>query len=61
MAQVTNCFQKGYLLPSTLERLSEISLSINERLLDSIKYVLVSKVKQHLTSMQPEGKEMESE
>lgn len=48
VGQVAECFQKGYILPETLEQLCNHTLVINERLLDTIKHVLVKKVKQHI-------------
>ncbi|XP_065354642.1 uncharacterized protein LOC135949110 [Calliphora vicina] len=45
VGQVTECFQKGYILPETLERLCEHSLAVNQRMLDTIRHVLVNKVK----------------
>lgn len=46
--QITECFQKGYFKPETLKRLTEHTLTINERILDTLKYVLIGKVKQQL-------------
>lgn len=48
VGQVTECIQKGYLLPETLERLCEHTLAINLKMLDTIKHVLVTKVKEHI-------------
>ncbi|XP_013111777.1 exosome complex component MTR3 [Stomoxys calcitrans] len=48
VGQISECFQKGYLLPTTVERLCEYALNVNLNLLDTIKHVLVNKVKQHV-------------
>lgn len=52
VGQVTECIQKGYLLPETLERLCEHTLAINLKMLDTIKHVLVTKVKQHIQEIE---------
>lgn len=49
VGQVSECFQKGYLLPQTVERLCEHTLSINQRILETIRHVLVNKVKLYLS------------
>ncbi|XP_061393815.1 exosome complex component MTR3 [Musca vetustissima] len=54
VGQISECFQKGYLLPETLERLCDHSLAINLRMLDTIKHVLVNKVKQHIACQEEE-------
>ncbi|CAD7006138.1 exosome complex component MTR3 [Ceratitis capitata] len=46
--QITECFQKGYLKPETLKELTEHTLAINERILDTVRFVLYNKVKQQL-------------
>ncbi|XP_036325996.1 exosome complex component MTR3-like [Rhagoletis pomonella] len=46
--QITECFQKGYFKPETLKRLTEHTLTLNERILDTLRYVLINKVKQQL-------------
>ncbi|XP_053954744.1 exosome complex component MTR3 [Anastrepha ludens] len=46
--QITECFQKGYLKPETVKQLTEHTLTINERILDTVRYVLFKKVKQQL-------------
>ncbi|XP_075160578.1 exosome complex exonuclease Mtr3 [Haematobia irritans] len=48
VGQISECFQKGYLLASTVESLCDHALDINLRMLDIIKHVLVTKVKQHI-------------
>lgn len=48
MGQVSECFQKGYILPDTLEHLCDHTLAINQRMLDTIRHVLVNKVKKHI-------------
>ncbi|XP_067644947.1 exosome complex component MTR3 [Eurosta solidaginis] len=44
--QITECFQKGYLKADTLKLLTEHTLTINERILDTVRYVLYKKVQQ---------------
>ncbi|XP_050334618.1 exosome complex component MTR3 [Bactrocera neohumeralis] len=43
--QITECFQKGYFKPETLQQLTDHTLAINERILDTVRYVLFNKVK----------------
>lgn len=52
VGQVSECFQKGYLLPENLERLCEHSLTINQKMLDTIRHVLVNKVKKYIDLQQ---------
>uniref|UniRef100_A0A1B0A6A4 RNase_PH domain-containing protein n=1 Tax=Glossina pallidipes TaxID=7398 RepID=A0A1B0A6A4_GLOPL len=46
--QVSEFFQKGYIKSDTLERLCEHLLVINQRLLDTVRHVLIDKVKYHI-------------
>lgn len=46
--QITECFQKGYLKPETLQQLTDHTLAINERILDTIRFVLFSEIKTQL-------------
>uniref|UniRef100_A0A1A9WSR0 RNase_PH domain-containing protein n=1 Tax=Glossina brevipalpis TaxID=37001 RepID=A0A1A9WSR0_9MUSC len=46
--QVSEFFQKGYIRSDTLERLCEHLLVINQRLLDTVRHVLVNKIKYHI-------------
>lgn len=46
--QVAECFQKGYMSLETTEKLITYALKVNDNLLNTIKHVLVDKVKHHL-------------
>ncbi|KAI8116487.1 hypothetical protein FF38_05879 [Lucilia cuprina] len=59
VGQVSECFQKGYVLPETLERLCDHSLAINQRMLDTIRHVLVNKVKKYIAVQQSADEEVE--
>lgn len=61
VGQVSECFQKGYVLPETLERLCEHSLTINQRMLDTIRHVLVNKVKKYIALQQQQQQQQNDE
>ncbi|XP_055907340.1 exosome complex component MTR3 [Eupeodes corollae] len=46
--QVAECFQKGYMTYQTIEKITNYAQEINQRLLSTVKHVLVHKVKNHL-------------
>lgn len=58
--QITECFQKGYLKPETLQQLTDHTLAINERVLDTVRYVLFNKVKTQLEKEKATREEIEN-
>ncbi|XP_037933410.1 exosome complex component ski6 [Teleopsis dalmanni] len=46
--QISMCYQKGFFSPEKLKLLNEHAIEINKHLLETVRYTLINKVKQHV-------------
>lgn len=56
---MAECFQRGYMTQEHVKQLTEHTLAINLDLLDTVKYVLINKVKQHIGKNEDSNEEID--